>query len=117
MKLDIVFLGHMFGDGLGVLQNQDKAIVFDKKEALLGDKDSAYSLSVLYSTTKALVTVNGSLSPALEFSPNEAYIWSKIAYALGEEYSFKRDGTKEALSNFPRGMAKNNQPTTHYRGR
>jgi TPR repeat protein len=38
------FLGHMFGDGLGVLQNQNKAIIYYKKGAFLGDRDSARTL-------------------------------------------------------------------------
>lgn len=90
------FLGHMFGDGLGVLQNQNKAITYYKKGAVLGDRDSAYSLGVLYAN-KAVIAVKESTNLALKFS-KQAYIWFKISYALGQKYSFKLDGTKEPMT-------------------
>lgn len=91
-------LGYMFGNGLGVLQNYDKAIHYSEKSARNGNAEGAYNTAVYYSykahilqhdLTRSQNDVNHNLT--------RQYAWFKISMALGKKNSTLKNGKEEPM--------------------
>lgn len=82
-------LGLKYHEGVGVLQNDDKAISHYKKAANLGEPSAAYNLGVLYWGKFAGDIAEGKQ----EDSDNaiKSYAWLKVSMALGMETYDKDD--------------------------
>ncbi|HAU1368075.1 TPA: sel1 repeat family protein [Legionella pneumophila] len=61
------YIGHMHDEGIGVLQNRDKAIQYYKKCAILGLADCGLGISIAYLNTNNIV---------------QSYAWAQVTRAL-----------------------------------
>lgn len=88
-------LGYMFSKGLGVLQNDDKAMMHYKKSAEFGTPNAAYAVGIIYNNKAAIFyrshnRSDGNIVPA--------YAWLKVSQALGRDYYLDEDWKKIDMS-------------------
>lgn len=84
-------LGFMYNDGLGVLQNKDKAIQHYKKCAAVGVDACAYNISVIYN--------NKSIHNDKYYNLIQSYAWLQVSRALGnnEEIETRIESIKKII--------------------
>lgn len=85
-----VLLGEIYADGLGVLQNHNKAIHYYTKSVIRGGNPlAAYNVAVLYGEITNTFT-NGQRNQ-LHSNAMKYYAWIKISMALGRSTAIKND--------------------------
>lgn len=91
-------IGYMLSEGLGVLQNNEKAAEYYIKSASMGNGTSAYNLSRIYN--KKMLALHHSKNYSEEFEQYLifTYAWTKIAKALGKEKIEKNNGGEVEIS-------------------
>lgn len=87
-------LGLMFGEGLGVLQNTDKAIFHFKICSSVGESACANNIAAIYhNRARQSNDYRVQLSNLIK-----AYAWEQVARTLGYKETFNTNGTKENVS-------------------
>ena len=97
-------LGYMYQHGLGVLQNDNKAIEYYKKCALLDNSDCAFNIGAIY-TSKAYLSIkafsrtkNHILVSKINYNLIRGYAWFKLSPLLSKNPIYLNDGHKTDLS-------------------
>jgi TPR repeat protein len=78
-------LAYIYDNGLGVLQNSDKAIIHYKKCALIGEQNCAFNIGAIYyqkaiDFSSSKVSLNKSYNYLIQ-----SYAWYKVSQALGKK--------------------------------
>lgn len=96
-----LYLGAMFDNGLGVLQNKDKAIEHYKICASVGDGICAYNIAAIYSN-KAVI--NKKVVDPNDDGLIQSYAWMKVSQALGIKEFIPSNGRKQDMTFHLEGM-------------
>lgn len=92
-------LAYMYDNGLGVLQNEEKAIEHYKKCAFIGDKNCAFNIGAIYFQKAVDLSTTSTRSHDLYSYTIKAYAWYKISQALGRKTATNTNtGKKEKFS-------------------
>ncbi|MGE3319100.1 MAG: tetratricopeptide repeat protein [Candidatus Berkiella sp.] len=92
-------LGNLYLDGLGVLQDDEKAINHFLKSVKSGNSISAYNLSVIYGKKafRSFDILNQEKMDSYYYNLMRSYAWRKVSMAMGNKTAITLNNKEESI--------------------
>lgn len=92
-------LASLYFEGLGVLQDDEKAINYFLKSVKSGNSTSAYNLSVIYGKKafRSFDILNQEKMDSYYYNLMRSYAWRKVSMAMGNKTAITRGNKEESI--------------------